>query len=138
MSTPLRLSFAVTSLDGFVGASSAPRGWSTGPDPAGDDVVPRRPNAATANGGSPQPRRTVITDQRVVFAVATGGGIQGQDFRIDVDEKGKKKFGIVKNSLTLQQLVANLNTLGLGPRDLISILQAIKAAGAMQATLEVR
>ena len=58
--------------------------------------------------------------------------------RIDVDEKGKKKFGIVKNSLTLQQLVANLNTLGIGPRDLISILQAIKAAGAMQATLEVR
>ena len=58
--------------------------------------------------------------------------------RIDIDEKGKKKFGIVKNSLTLQQLVANLNALGIGPRDLISILQAIKAAGAMQAALEVR
>lgn len=58
--------------------------------------------------------------------------------RIDVDEQGKKKFGIVENSLTLQQLVANLNALGIGPRDLISILQAIKAAGAMQASLEVR
>ncbi|MCZ6860991.1 MAG: flagellar basal body P-ring protein FlgI [Alphaproteobacteria bacterium] len=58
--------------------------------------------------------------------------------RIDVEEQGKKKFGIVKNSLTLQQLVTNLNALGIGPRDLIGILQAIKAAGAMQASLEVR
>lgn len=58
--------------------------------------------------------------------------------RIDIEEKGNKKFGIVKNSLTLQQLVANLNALGIGPRDLIAILQAIKAAGAMQASLEVR
>jgi flagellar P-ring protein FlgI len=57
---------------------------------------------------------------------------------IEIDEKEKRRFGIVKNSLTLQQLVANLNALGIGPRDLISILQAIKAAGAMQAVLEVR
>ena len=58
--------------------------------------------------------------------------------RIDITEKGKKNLGIVSNGLTLQQLVASLNQLGIGPRDLISILQAIKAAGAMQASLEVR
>ena len=37
-----------------------------------------------------------------------------------------------------EQLVAGINSLGVGPRDLISILQSIKAAGALQADLEVR
>jgi flagellar P-ring protein precursor FlgI len=35
-------------------------------------------------------------------------------------------------------LVSGLNSLGVGPRDMISILQAIKAAGALQADLEIR
>ena len=39
--------------------------------------------------------------------------------------------------LEVQQLVDGLNGLGIGPRDLISILQAIKAAGAIQADIEV-
>jgi len=39
--------------------------------------------------------------------------------------------------VSLQQLVDGLNALGVGPRDLISILQAIKAAGAIQADIEV-
>ncbi|MED5300362.1 MAG: flagellar basal body P-ring protein FlgI, partial [Pseudomonadota bacterium] len=30
-----------------------------------------------------------------------------------------------------------LNALGIGPRDMISILQAIKAAGALQAEIEL-
>jgi len=34
-------------------------------------------------------------------------------------------------------LVDGLNALGIGPRDLIAILQAIKAAGAIQADIEV-
>jgi flagellar P-ring protein precursor FlgI len=33
--------------------------------------------------------------------------------------------------------VNGLNALGVGPRDLIAILQAIKAAGALQAEIEV-
>jgi flagellar P-ring protein precursor FlgI len=40
-------------------------------------------------------------------------------------------------SVTLRELVDGLNALGIGPRDLISILQAIKAAGALQADIEV-
>ena len=39
--------------------------------------------------------------------------------------------------MSLQQLVDGLNALGIGPRDLITILQAIKAAGAIQADIEV-
>lgn len=44
---------------------------------------------------------------------------------------------VVDNSVSLQQLVDGLNALGISPRDLIAILQAIKAAGALQADIEV-
>ena len=56
--------------------------------------------------------------------------------RIGVQEDGKK-LALVKDGVSLQQLVDGLNSLGIGPRDLISILQAIKAAGAIQADIEV-
>lgn len=46
-------------------------------------------------------------------------------------------LALVKESVTLQQLVDGLNTLGISPRDLIGILQAIKAAGALQSEIEV-
>jgi flagellar P-ring protein precursor FlgI len=57
---------------------------------------------------------------------------------IQVDDQHDKKLGILTSGVTLRDLVASLNALGVGPRDLISILQAIKAAGALQADLEVR
>lgn len=43
----------------------------------------------------------------------------------------------LKGATTIDALVAGLNALGVSPRDLISILQAIKAAGALQAELEI-
>jgi flagellar P-ring protein precursor FlgI len=55
---------------------------------------------------------------------------------VGVTEDGKK-FAVVKDGVSLQQLVDGLNGLGIGPRDLIGILQAIKAAGAIQADIEV-
>jgi flagellar P-ring protein precursor FlgI len=57
---------------------------------------------------------------------------------ITVDDGSEKRLGILKKAVTLQELVRNMNALGVGPRDIISILQAIKAAGALQADLEVR
>ena len=54
---------------------------------------------------------------------------------VKVSEDGKK-FAVVKDGVSLQQLVDGLNGLGIGPRDLISILQAIKAAGGIQADIE--
>ncbi len=56
--------------------------------------------------------------------------------KIGVQEDGKK-FAVVREGVSLQQLVDGLNALGIGPRDLIAILQAIKAAGAIQAEIEV-
>ena len=56
--------------------------------------------------------------------------------RVGVQEDNKK-LALVRDGVSLQQLVDGLNALGIGPRDLISILQAIKASGAIQADLEV-
>jgi flagellar P-ring protein precursor FlgI len=57
---------------------------------------------------------------------------------IQVDEQSGKKLAMMPAGVTLQELVNGLNTLGVGPRDMISILRAIKAAGALQADIEVR
>jgi flagellar P-ring protein precursor FlgI len=46
-------------------------------------------------------------------------------------------LSVVNESVTLQELVDGLNALGISPRDLIAILQAIKATGALQAEIEV-
>ena len=56
--------------------------------------------------------------------------------KVGVQEDGKK-FALVREGVSLQQLVDGLNALGIGPRDLIAILQAIKASGAIQAEIEV-
>lgn len=55
---------------------------------------------------------------------------------VSVNEDGSK-LAIVPETVTLKQLVDGLNALGIGPRDMISILQAIKASGALQADIEV-
>ncbi len=47
------------------------------------------------------------------------------------------QLAVVPEGVTLHELVDGLNALGIGPRDLIAILQAIKAAGALQADIEV-
>jgi flagellar P-ring protein FlgI len=56
--------------------------------------------------------------------------------RIGVQEEGRK-LAMVREGVSLQQLVDGLNALGIGPRDMIAILQAIKAAGAIQANIEM-
>ncbi|MBI1300138.1 MAG: flagellar basal body P-ring protein FlgI [Alphaproteobacteria bacterium] len=47
------------------------------------------------------------------------------------------KLTVLDTGVTLQELVTGLNQLGVRPRDIITILQAIKAAGALQADIEV-
>jgi flagellar P-ring protein FlgI len=56
---------------------------------------------------------------------------------LSVDEEKGKQFLTVKSGASLATLVAGLNALGVTPRDMISILQTIKAAGALQAEIEV-
>ncbi|MEX0758572.1 MAG: flagellar basal body P-ring protein FlgI [Tistlia sp.] len=56
---------------------------------------------------------------------------------IEIDEDDDRRLATLPAGVTLQELVDGLNALGVGPRDMITILQAIKAAGALQAEIEV-
>ncbi len=56
---------------------------------------------------------------------------------IEVDEESGNRLAVLPAGISLQELVNSLNALGVGPRDMISILQSIKAAGALQADIEV-
>jgi flagellar P-ring protein precursor FlgI len=57
---------------------------------------------------------------------------------VQVDEGEKNKMVVLRKGVSLQDLVDGLNALGVGPRDLIAILQNIKAAGALQAEIVVQ
>ncbi len=54
-----------------------------------------------------------------------------------VVKKKKAKFTVLEGSVSLQRLVNGLNAIGIGATETISILQAIKAAGALHAYLEI-
>jgi len=56
---------------------------------------------------------------------------------IQVDDGKGNKIAVMPDGVSLQHVVDGLNALGVGPRDIISILQAIKAAGALQAEIEI-
>lgn len=56
---------------------------------------------------------------------------------IDVNEEVNSRLSVLDTGVNLQKLVDGLNALGVTPRDLISILQAVKASGALQADIEV-
>lgn len=52
-------------------------------------------------------------------------------------KEGEGGLAVIDGPVSLQELVNGLNALGVKPRDVITILQAIKAAGALHADLEV-
>ncbi len=75
----------------------------------------------------------------VVFqpnAFSQGRTAQTKQAQIDVKEKEKPVVALPATS-TVEELTKALNLLGASPRDLIAILQAMKAAGALEADLEV-
>lgn len=57
--------------------------------------------------------------------------------QVQVNDGNGASLAVI-NGPSLQSLVSGLNTLGVSPRDLITILQAIKSAGALQAEIEVQ
>jgi flagellar P-ring protein precursor FlgI len=56
---------------------------------------------------------------------------------VQVDADSNKKIAMLPEGVSLQALVSSLNALGVGPRDIITILQSIKASGALQADIKV-
>lgn len=57
--------------------------------------------------------------------------------QINVSEEGRQ-MTVLPEAATVRDLVNGLNALGVSPRDLITILQTIKYAGALQADIEIR
>ena len=59
------------------------------------------------------------------------------DSTINVEEGKAQRLALLRGAINLGQLVGGLNALGVTPQDLIAVLQAIKAAGALDAELEL-
>ena len=69
--------------------------------------------------------------------LADGRTVEVPRTSIEVNDQSGNRMVALEPGVTLKDLVDGLNALGVGPRDLIGILQAIKAAGALQAEIEV-
>jgi flagellar P-ring protein precursor FlgI len=52
-------------------------------------------------------------------------------------KEDKNQVILLPQAVTIRDLVRALNSIGVTPRDLVAIFQAIKAAGALQAKLEI-
>lgn len=91
--------------------------------------------AAVAHGGITV---TVKTENEIVqpgaFAQGQTAGVSNTS--IDIKEEPGSLVELPP-SATLNDLVSALNTIGATPNDLISILQALKASGSLEAELEI-
>ena len=108
-----------------------------------EDAVARYPSVRSlvATPGFPHKLTIRVTETPEVSQPAPlseGRTVVVPRTEVQVDDQHDRKLGILQGSVTLRDLVASLNALGIGPRDMISILQSIKAAGALQADLQVR
>lgn len=105
---------------------------TTGVIVLGNDV---RVNTVAIAQGNLTIRVTEIpqVSQPAPFA-QTGDTVVVPRTQIDVVE-GDSKLAVVESGVNLQELVDGLNSLGISPRDMISILQALKTAGALQAEI---
>ncbi|MBF0454210.1 MAG: flagellar basal body P-ring protein FlgI [Magnetococcales bacterium] len=69
-------------------------------------------------------------------ALGEGDTVVTPDTEIEATESDARLIEM-EEGVTLGDLVRGLNSVGVTPRDLIAILQAIKASGALQAELEI-
>jgi flagellar P-ring protein FlgI len=78
-------------------------------------------------------------DQRVSQPLPFSQGgrtVVTPDTKMRVDED-KARFFVVEGGITIRELVQALNAIGVSTRDMIVILQTIKASGALYADLEI-
>jgi flagellar P-ring protein precursor FlgI len=93
------------------------------------------PLAPGSPAGTPT---TAIGPREGTGPIVTPGGatVVTPESSVSVKEEGKPMI-IIPSGADLGEVVKALNAIGATPRDLISILQSIKAAGALQADLEI-
>jgi flagellar P-ring protein precursor FlgI len=71
-----------------------------------------------------------------VVAIPGGATVVTPESSVSVKEEGGSLI-VVSSGVNLGEVIRALNAIGATPRDLIAILQSIKAAGALQAELEI-
>jgi len=97
-------------------------------------VVPDAPAKVVIN----EKTGTVIIGSDVtISSVAVAHGDLSVTIDQDTPDPKEESVMMLQGSSTIGELVRGLNSLGVKPRDLISILEGIKAAGALQAELEI-
>ncbi len=103
-----------------VGGIAGPLVGGAGSAPA-QALVPK----PGAQGGAP------------TIGAATGGQTAvTEDVQTAVEEE-KTRLLVVEETVTLGDVVKALNAVGVTPRDLVAILSALKAAGALQADMQI-
>jgi len=80
-------------------------------------------------------RESALVSQPAPFS-EQGQTVVIPETEIALEEK-ERNLMVVNGGATIGELVSALNAIGVTPRDLISIFQSIKAAGALQAELEI-
>jgi flagellar P-ring protein precursor FlgI len=82
---------------------------------------------------------TVKTDFGVSQPAPFSGGetVVVPDTTLSVEEGARQNLVLLQSGVSLGDLVAGLNALGVTPQDLIAILQAVRTAGALEADLEL-
>ena len=67
---------------------------------------------------------------------STGDTVVTPDTTIEISEE-KPPIYLIESGVSIAEIVKALNAMGVSPRDLIAIFQALKSAGALQARLEI-
>ncbi|WP_447973774.1 flagellar basal body P-ring protein FlgI [Nitrospira sp. Kam-Ns4a] len=83
-------------------------------------------------------KNTLTVSQPPAPIIGSSGGatVVTPDVKTDVQEEPARLLQI-DETVTLGEVVRALNAVGVTPRDLVAILAAMKAAGALQANLEI-
>jgi flagellar P-ring protein FlgI len=122
VSQPLPFAPAPPRSSSSSGISS--RGGSSGRSPDRPSASRSLPSSAPV---SVAPGTTIAPGGQTVVTTSTTVGI--------VEEK--KQLMLVPQTVTIFDVVRALNAIGVSPRDLMTILQSIKAAGALQADIKI-
>ncbi|MBR3722269.1 MAG: flagellar basal body P-ring protein FlgI [Selenomonadaceae bacterium] len=80
--------------------------------------------------------RVTSTEDAVQAPFTVGRAVKTQNSDVEVKEERARTI-VVPPSTSINDIVGALNTVGATPRDIISIIQAMKAAGAIHADLEI-
>lgn len=96
----------------------------------------RMSTVAIAHGNLSVEIKTSFNVSQPLPFSSTGGTAVTPDTQTIVQE-GRAPLYVMPAGVSIGEVVRALNALGVTPRDLISIFQALKAAGALQAELEI-